>query len=72
MLRNNSKQSNSPGNPRSNKNPRSKYLSRRKEGLQWERFVEKEGFKPGQKERVGDGMPNTCNSKYDCWQIKTV
>ena len=57
---------NSPGNPRS------KYLSRRKEGLQWERFVEKDGFKPGHKERVGDGMPNTCNSKYDCWQIKTV
>jgi len=22
----------------------------RKEGLQWERFVEKEGFKPGKKE----------------------
>ena len=35
---------NSPGNPRS------KYLSRRKEELQWERFVEKEGFKPGKKE----------------------
>jgi len=32
-------------------NPRSKYLSsRRKEGLQWEGFVEKEGFKPGKKE----------------------
>ena len=25
----------------------------RKEGLQWERFVEKEGFKPGKKELVG-------------------
>jgi len=25
----------------------SKYLSRRKEGLQWEGFAEKEGFKPG-------------------------
>jgi len=35
---------NSPGNPRS------KYLSRRKEGLQWEGFAEKEGFKPGKKE----------------------
>jgi len=38
---------NSPGNSCS------KYLSRkkeRKEGLQWERFVEKEGFKPGKKE----------------------
>jgi len=42
MLRNNSY---SPGNPRS------KYLSKRKEGLQWEGFAEKEGFKPG-KERV--------------------
>ena len=27
-----------------------KYLSRRKEGLQWEGFGEKEGFKPGKKE----------------------
>jgi len=35
---------NTPGNPRS------KYLSRRKEGLQWEGFAEKEGFKPGKKE----------------------
>jgi len=35
---------NSPGNPRS------KYLSRRKEGLHWEGFGEKEGFKPGKKE----------------------
>ena len=55
---------NSPGNPRN------KYFSRRKEGLQWEGFAEKEGFKPGKKEWVGDGIPN--NSKYECWQIKTV
>ena len=51
-------------------NSRSEYLSRRKEGLQWEGFALKAGFKPGKKEWVGDGIPN--NSKNDCWQIKTV
>jgi len=38
MLRNNSKQSG---------NPCSEYLRRRNEGLQWEGFAEKEGFKRG-------------------------
>jgi len=55
---------NSPGNPRS------KYLSRRKEGLQWEGFAEKEGFSLERKSEWVMEYQN--NSKYDCWQIKTV
>ena len=59
MLRNNSKQSGQS----------MQWILKKKEAwLRWEGLTEKEDFKPGMKEWVGDGK----KSKYDCWQIKTV
>jgi len=52
MLRNNSKQSGES---------MKWILKKKKGGLESEGFAETEGFKPGMKEWVGDGIPN--NSK---------